>query len=156
MELEAETSVDTQPRESKKFGAPIDRTLEAPIDIPHGTESDARAEDAANFGYLRGVEFGIFRDSKGQARALDGRVVHVSRDVAYTIVKARENLFSPQAETEDHPSINGNNRPSIDGNNKPSIDGLFEFGKRAYDSSGNRIFKWERRDEYGVYRDKHG
>ncbi|KAF3568145.1 hypothetical protein DY000_02015498 [Brassica cretica] len=105
VELEAETSVDTQPRESKKFGAPIDRTLEAPIDIHHGTESDARAEDAANFGYLRGVEFGIFRDSKGQAQ------------------------------TEDHPSIDGNNRPSIDGNNGPSIDGLFEFGKRAYDSS---------------------
>ncbi|KAF3567104.1 hypothetical protein DY000_02014711 [Brassica cretica] len=36
------------------------------------------------------------------------------------------------------------------------IDGLFEFGKRAYDFSGNKIFKWERRDEYGVYRDEHG
>ena len=45
---------------------------------------------------------------------------------------------------------------SIDGRGDPSIDGQFEFGQRAYDSSNNKLFLWERRDEYGVYRDEHG
>ena len=45
---------------------------------------------------------------------------------------------------------------SIDWRGQPSIDGNFEFGQRAYDSDDNKLFQWERRDEYDVYRDEHG
>ncbi|KAF3587995.1 hypothetical protein F2Q69_00029104 [Brassica cretica] len=44
---------------------------------------------------------------------------------------------------------------SIDKRGQPSIYVLFEFGHIVYDPGGNRIFKWERRDEYGVYIDEH-
>ena len=39
---------------------------------------------------------------------------------------------------------------------QPSINDLYEYGQRAYDHSGSRRFQWERRDEYGIYRDEHG
>ncbi|KAF2616930.1 hypothetical protein F2Q68_00039084 [Brassica cretica] len=44
-------------------------------------------------------------------------------------------------------------RPSIDVDVLSSIDRRPEFGKRAYDRDGTRRFHWEKRDEYGVYRD---
>lgn len=37
-----------------------------------------------------------------------------------------------------------------------SIDRLPNFGKRAYNHDGMKRFKWESRDEYGVYRDEQG
>ncbi|KAG2270649.1 hypothetical protein Bca52824_065204 [Brassica carinata] len=58
------------------------------IDTHHETESDARAEDDADFGYLKPYEFGIFRDLEGQARAMDGRVIHVSKDVTEILAMA--------------------------------------------------------------------
>ena len=60
----------------------IDGNHKPLIDTYHETESDARAKDDADFGYLRPNEFGIFRDSEGQARALHGRAIHISKDVA--------------------------------------------------------------------------
>ena len=60
----------------------IDGNHKPSIDTYHETESDARAKDDADFGYLRPNEFGMFRDSEGQARALYGRAIHISKDVA--------------------------------------------------------------------------
>ena len=83
-------------------------------------------------------------------------------------------VFSISHETRGETSIDENNKTSIDTHHRiepdaraedstlidrrgqPSIDGHFEFEQRAYDSSRNKIFKWERKDEYGVYRDNHG
>ncbi|KAL0847003.1 hypothetical protein Bca101_020249 [Brassica carinata] len=41
---------------------------------------------------------------------------------------------------------------SLDGNHPVSTDRHLEFGLRAYDQYGARRFKWEQKDEYGVYR----
>ena len=127
----------------------IDGNHKALIDTHHETESDTRAENDADYGYLRADEFSIFRDSEGQEHALDGRVIHISKYVTFIIAKAREleNLLRQKNETED--------LASIDRRGQPSIDGLYEYGQRAYDSSGNKRFHWETRDEYGIYRDEH-
>ncbi|KAF3607094.1 hypothetical protein DY000_02048958 [Brassica cretica] len=37
-----------------------------------------------------------------------------------------------------------------------SIDRRYECGRRAYDIYGARKFRWEQKDEYGVYRDESG
>ncbi|KAF3568109.1 hypothetical protein DY000_02013407 [Brassica cretica] len=45
---------------------------------------------------------------------------------------------------------------STDKDDPTSIDRRYEFGYRAFDMYGARKFTWERRDEYGVYRDECG
>ncbi|KAF3608438.1 hypothetical protein DY000_02047864 [Brassica cretica] len=44
----------------------------------------------------------------------------------------------------------------LDKTPSPSIDRCYEFGHRAYDIYGARKFRWEQKDEYGVYRDEFG
>ncbi|KAF2553099.1 hypothetical protein F2Q68_00034185 [Brassica cretica] len=41
---------------------------------------------------------------------------------------------------------------SLDKAPSPSIERRYEFGHRAYDIYGVRKFRWEQKDEYGVYR----
>ncbi|KAL0706236.1 hypothetical protein Bca4012_072662 [Brassica carinata] len=81
---------------------------------------------------------------------MDGRVIHVSKDVAEILARASGsgNLLSQQDKTKD-PS-------SIDMIGLPSIDGLYEYGNRPYDHIARRRFHWERRDEYDIYGDEHG
>ncbi|KAF3581095.1 hypothetical protein DY000_02030657 [Brassica cretica] len=43
---------------------------------------------------------------------------------------------------------------SLDKASSPSIDRRYEFEHRAYDIYGARKFRWEQKDEYGVYRDE--
>ncbi|KAF2531501.1 hypothetical protein F2Q70_00030832 [Brassica cretica] len=45
---------------------------------------------------------------------------------------------------------------SIDKAPSPSINRRYECGRRAYDSYEARKFRWEQKDEYGVYRDESG
>ncbi|XP_033132355.1 uncharacterized protein LOC103833572 isoform X1 [Brassica rapa] len=45
---------------------------------------------------------------------------------------------------------------SLDKAPSPSIDRRYECGRHAYDSYGARKFRWEEKDEYGVYRDESG
>lgn len=45
---------------------------------------------------------------------------------------------------------------SLDKEPSSSIDRRYECGRRAYDSYGARKFRWEQKDEYGVYRDESG
>ncbi|XP_056845644.1 uncharacterized protein LOC108851532 isoform X1 [Raphanus sativus] len=139
-------------------------------------------------------EFGIFRDTDGYARAMDGRVLHITReDIAdiLQVANGPENLFTQQrghpdilAHVQDNhhvtpredtvPKSFGQPRssPSIDIVSSPSIDGGYpgsidiprvgspdrrlEFGRRAFNTDGSRRFKWEAKDEYGVYRDEFG
>ncbi|KAF2572331.1 hypothetical protein F2Q70_00004572 [Brassica cretica] len=124
--------------------------LKTSIDTHHETESDTRAEDIADFGYLRADEFVILSDSEGQAHASDVRVIHIYKDVEEIIAKAREsgNLLSQQNKTKDLASIDRRGQPSIDGHN--------EFRKRAYYYISIKKIQWETRDEYGIYRDEHG
>ena len=55
-----------------------------------------------NNSYLKSDEFGIFRDPDGHARAMDGRILQVSReDIADILQMANgvENLFMQQHNT---------------------------------------------------------
>ena len=45
---------------------------------------------------------------------------------------------------------------SLDKAPLPSIDRRYECGRRAYDNFGARKFRWEQKDEYGVYREEYG
>ncbi|KAG5414496.1 hypothetical protein IGI04_002063 [Brassica rapa subsp. trilocularis] len=167
----------------------IDTTLNPNISIPKLT-------DNANidYGFRTPEEFGIFKDPDGNARAMDGRILQVSReDIAdiLQVANGPNNLFSQQrgtpdviqtypnnhvgvATTEINPdlsrqpkgqaSIDGTTETSvdrvtptsIDKDEPTSIDRCYEFGNRAFDMYGARKFTWERRDEYGVYRDECG
>ncbi|KAG5384578.1 hypothetical protein IGI04_036048 [Brassica rapa subsp. trilocularis] len=167
----------------------IDTTLKPNLSI-------SKLNDNANidYGFLTPDAFGIFRDPDGNARAIDGRILQVSReDIAdiLQVANGPDNLFSQQrgtpdviqtnpnkhvgvAATEINPylscqpkgqaSIDGTTQTSIDRitptstdkDDQTSIDRRYEFGYRAFDMYGARKFTWERRDEYGVYRDECG
>ena len=45
---------------------------------------------------------------------------------------------------------------SLDKTPSPSIDRHYKCGRRAHDSYGARKFRWEQKDEYGVYIDESG
>ncbi|KAF2559271.1 hypothetical protein F2Q68_00016102 [Brassica cretica] len=47
-------------------------------------------------------------------------------------------------------------QPSIDEIGAPSIDGHRELGGRTFDQNRRRRLRWERRDEYDIYRDENG
>ncbi|KAF3583601.1 hypothetical protein F2Q69_00030566 [Brassica cretica] len=53
-------------------------------------------------------------------------------------------------------SIDKDALTSLDKAPSPSIDRRYECGLRAYDIYGARKFRWEQKDEYGVYRDESG
>ncbi|KAF3505992.1 hypothetical protein F2Q69_00005257 [Brassica cretica] len=53
-------------------------------------------------------------------------------------------------------SIDKDALTSFDKAPSPSIDRRYECGRRAYDIYGARKFRWEQKDEYGVYRDESG
>ncbi|KAF3533325.1 hypothetical protein DY000_02042594 [Brassica cretica] len=124
-------------------------------------------------------EFGIFKDKDGHARAMDGRILQVSRkDIADILQLANGpyNLFMQQRRIPDEIGSHQSCRPvgqasidkvsptSFDGVTpmlldkapSPSIDRRYECGRRAYDIYGARKLRWEQKDEYGVYRDESG
>ncbi|KAG5384419.1 hypothetical protein IGI04_035889 [Brassica rapa subsp. trilocularis] len=110
------------------------------------------------------------KDPDGNACAIDGRILQVSReDIANILQVANgpDNLFSQQhlsCQPKGQASIDGTTQTSIDRitptstdkDDQTSIDRRYEFGYRAFDMYGARKFTWERRDEYGVYRDECG
>ncbi|KAF3503758.1 hypothetical protein F2Q69_00043535 [Brassica cretica] len=53
-------------------------------------------------------------------------------------------------------SIDKDALTSFDRAPPPSIDRRYECGRRAYEIYGARKFRWEQKDEYGVYRDESG
>ncbi|KAF3548661.1 hypothetical protein DY000_02007789 [Brassica cretica] len=53
-------------------------------------------------------------------------------------------------------SINNDAFKSFDEAPSPSIDRHYECGRRAYDIYGAKKFRWEQKDDYGVYRDESG
>ncbi|KAG5378240.1 hypothetical protein IGI04_026082 [Brassica rapa subsp. trilocularis] len=119
----------------------IDTTLKPNIYI-------SKLNDNANidYGFLTPDEFGIFRDPDGNARAIDGRILQVSRENIADILQVAngpDNLFSQQrgtpdviqtdpnkhvgvATTEINPdlSCHPKGQASIDGTTQTSIDRL--------------------------------
>ncbi|KAF3563120.1 hypothetical protein DY000_02016128 [Brassica cretica] len=112
----------------------IDITASTSIDIRSQPSSTVREKAKLNNNYLTPVEFGIFRDPEGYARAIDAGGV--------------DDRFKPKHRQHTRPSIEIGDQTSI--NRRP------EFGKGAYDRDGTWRFQWEEKDEYGVYKDDHG
>ncbi|KAF2549153.1 hypothetical protein F2Q70_00021861 [Brassica cretica] len=114
----------------------IDITPSTSIDLAHTTSIDIRSKqkitgsqkDKFNNEYLTPDEFGIFRDPDGHARAIDERILNVSRRDIADILQTANGAENVQ----------------------------LEFGRRAFDFHGTRRFYWEEKDQYGVYRDDQG
>ncbi|KAF2571257.1 hypothetical protein F2Q70_00002174 [Brassica cretica] len=174
---------------------PIDRASRPSININHPTSIDVAhtksidirskpkitvsKKDKFDNEYLNPDEFGVFRDPDGYARAIDGRILNVSRkdiaDILHTANEA-ENLFVhqcniPEYQQKDtkefYDTAGGTNksfkqrfrhptRPSIDVDVPTSVDRRPEFSRRAFDIYGTRNFYWVEKNEYGVYRDDQG
>ncbi|KAF3603548.1 hypothetical protein F2Q69_00035498 [Brassica cretica] len=156
------------------------------IDVNHTTSIDIRPKpktpvsekDKFDNQYLTSEEFGICRDPNGNARAINGRTLHVSRediaDILQTANRA-DNLFVQQHNFPEHQQkvtkelydtaggidkrfkqrSRHPTRPSIDVDVSTSVDRRPEFGIRAFDLFSTRKFYWEEKDEYGIYRDDH-
>ncbi|KAF3609289.1 hypothetical protein DY000_02048000 [Brassica cretica] len=171
----------------------IDASVSTSIDTTlHPNLSISEMNDNANidYGFLTPDEFGIFRDPDGNARAMDGRILQVSReDIAdiLQVANGPDNQFLQQRGTPDVIQTDPNNhvgvatteinpdllrqpkeQASIDGTTETSIDRVtptsidrddptsidrrYEFGNRAFDMYGARKFTWERRDDHKIYK----
>ncbi|KAG5384420.1 hypothetical protein IGI04_035890 [Brassica rapa subsp. trilocularis] len=169
------TSVDTHPRPAKQ---PL-----TSIDTHTGTSIDIRA--AAKIQEQENIPSPT-RDPDGNARAIDGWILQVSKeDIAdiLQVANGPDNLFSQQRGTLDviqtdpnkhvgvaateinadlscqlkgQESIDRITPTSTDKDDPASIDRRYEFGYRAFDMYRARKLTWEQRDEYGVYRDECG
>ena len=62
-------------------------------------------------------EFGIFRDPEGQARAMDGRILNISREEIAEIIgmNGSRNFLDTQNIAKDPPLIDEADAPSIYG-----------------------------------------
>ncbi|KAF3536380.1 hypothetical protein F2Q69_00022371 [Brassica cretica] len=107
-----------------------------------------------DYDFLTPDEFGIFGDKDGHARAMDGRILKQcsipdeigSHQSCRPVGQASIDKVAPTSFDMVTPM-------SLDKAPSPSIDRRYECGRRAYDIYGARKFRWEQKDEYGVYRD---
>ncbi|KAF3592302.1 hypothetical protein DY000_02021521 [Brassica cretica] len=130
------TSHDT---EAEKMNAPTNQsegTSRKSIQSINPNSLSTKKNMSTIYDFLTPDEFGIFRDSDGHARAMDGRILQID--------KVASTSFDRVTST------------SLDKAPSPSIDRHYECGRRAYDIYGARKFRWEQKDEYGVYRDESG
>ena len=97
----------------------IDVTVSTSIDTTLNPNlSISKLNDNANidYSYLTPDEFGIFRDSDGNARAIDERILQVSReDIAdiLQVANGPDNLFSQQRGTPDVIQTDPNNHVGV-------------------------------------------
>ena len=161
--------IDTLPPQS------IDVNNTKSIDNRRKPKTTVSEKDKSDKQYLTLDEFGIFRDPDGYAKAIDGRRLHVSRELIADILQTAnrvDNLFMHHRNNPEHKAtkefydtaggipINFKQRsrhtthPSIDVD-VPTVNRQPEFDRRAHDLYGHMILYWEEKDEYGVYRDDH-
>ncbi|KAF2554609.1 hypothetical protein F2Q68_00015485 [Brassica cretica] len=97
----------------------IDVTVSTSIDTTLNPNlSISKMNNYANidYGFLTPDEFGIFRDPDGNARAIDGRILQVSReDIAdiLQVANGPDNLFSQQRGTADVIQTDPNNHAGV-------------------------------------------
>ncbi|KAG5384282.1 hypothetical protein IGI04_035752 [Brassica rapa subsp. trilocularis] len=101
----------TQPLIDVTVSTLIDTTLNPNLSI-------SKMNNYANidYGFLTPDEFGIFRDPDGNARAMDGRILQVSReDIAdiLQVTNGPDNLFSQQRGTPDVILTDPNNHAGV-------------------------------------------
>ncbi|KAG2246383.1 hypothetical protein Bca52824_086011 [Brassica carinata] len=90
----------------------IDATVSTSIDTTNLSISKLNDHANIDYGFLTPDEFGIFRDPDGNARAMDGRILQVSReDIAdiLQVANGPDNLFSQQRGTPDVIQTDPNN-----------------------------------------------
>uniref|UniRef100_A0A0D3CFQ7 Uncharacterized protein n=1 Tax=Brassica oleracea var. oleracea TaxID=109376 RepID=A0A0D3CFQ7_BRAOL len=149
----------------------IDINPSTSIDIRSKPKTTISEKDKFNNEYLTPDEFGIFRDPDGHARAINERILNVSRkdiaDILQTANRA-ENLFVHQRNIPEYQHKDTKEfyyaAGGIDKSFKlrsrhptpSSFDRHPEFGRRAFDSHCTRKFYWEEKDQYGVYKDEQG
>ncbi|KAG5410836.1 hypothetical protein IGI04_007155 [Brassica rapa subsp. trilocularis] len=121
----------------------IDVTVSTSIDTtlnPNLSNSKKNNYTNIDYGFLTPDEFGIFRDPDGNARAMDGRILQVSREDTADILQVTngpDNLFSQQRGTLDVILTDHNNHAGVtttetnpDLSRQPkgqaSIDGIIE------------------------------
>ncbi|KAF2530462.1 hypothetical protein F2Q70_00029412 [Brassica cretica] len=133
----------------------IDINPPTSIDVAHTPSIDIRSKpnttisekDKFDNEYLTLDEFGVFRDPDGYARAIDGRILNVSRkditDILQT-ANGAENLFVHQRNILEYQQKDTKEFYDIAG----GIDKSFK--------QSTRNFYWEEKNEYGVYRDDQG
>ena len=97
----------------------IDVTVSTSIDTtlnPNLSISKMNNHANIDYGFLTPDEFGIFRDPDGNARAMDGRILQVSRvDIAdiLQVANGPDNLFSQQRGTPDVIQTDPNNHEGV-------------------------------------------
>ncbi|KAF2544431.1 hypothetical protein F2Q68_00030320 [Brassica cretica] len=108
-----------------------------------------------DYSFLTPDEFGIFRDPDGHARAMDGRILQVSReDIAdiRQVANGLDNLFMQQRSIPAIP----NEYPRADTTKIGSHQSCRPVGQPSIDKVAPTSFDREQKDEYGVYRDESG
>ena len=115
----------------------VDSNAKPSIDAHHTPNHEVQVKDNTDYGHLTPDEFYIFRDPEGQAWAMDGRILNISKeDIAEIIaMKGSRNLFSMTNRVEDP--------PSIDNADAPSIDDQFNFRRRTLQHNRKRKPHWE-------------
>ncbi|KAF2577292.1 hypothetical protein F2Q68_00004842 [Brassica cretica] len=119
----------------------IDSNIELSIDDHQKPNLEVQVKDNTDYGYLTPDEFGIFKDSEGQARAMDGRLLNISKeDIADIIAMNGSNNFF-------HSKKRSNDPPSIEDTAAPSIDGQFEPKQSPLHPNRERKPRWENTEE---------
>ncbi|KAL0796071.1 hypothetical protein Bca101_067448 [Brassica carinata] len=117
-----------KPNAAHKRPTSIDMTPATAIDINPKLQSTAFTNKLKDYGYLTPDEFGIFRDPEGQERAMDGRIINISKDDISDILQVangQENLFMQQHLNMLRENCQQQPQPSIDTDMSASIDGRF-------------------------------
>ena len=115
----------------------IDSDFQPSIDTHHTPDSKLHVQDNTYYGYLTPDEFDIFRDQEGQARAMHGLILNISKEDITEIIamNGSSNFFNQKNKSED--------LPSIDNATAPSIDGHFECRRSTLHQNRKRKPRWE-------------
>ncbi|KAF2604469.1 hypothetical protein F2Q70_00026248 [Brassica cretica] len=115
----------------------IDSNKKPSIDAHHTLDSEVHIKDNTDYGYLTPDEFGIFMDPEGQARAMDGRILNISKeDITEIIAMNRSrNFMDTQTRVEDP--------PSVDKYAAPSINDQYDVRQGALHQNRKRKPRWE-------------
>ena len=99
--MNAPTNPNSADKRSPSIDIPVSTSTHSKPKLSLFTKKNMRID----YDFLATNEFGIFRDSDGQARAMDGRILQVSReDIAdiLQLANGADNLFKQQRNIPDN------------------------------------------------------
>ncbi|KAL0886000.1 hypothetical protein Bca101_009983 [Brassica carinata] len=121
---------------------------------------DSHNDNKHDYGYLTPDEFGIFRDPEGNARAMDGRILQVSKeDIADILSMANgpDNLFFKQREDPEYPKMIADTDYEIVCRREPYFKYTYQLGDaKLINGNTSASIDKEEKDKYGAYRDMYG